>query len=144
MGGTPRMSDELNTGATSETTQTWKTIQTKHTLSHSNKANMKAWLWRPSDIRRPYGHKASWHLSYRWGNPEKTSPRKLATTGDRTRTRCVTGAHATACSTAVDHIFVNIIYLNLLTCLYRFIICLYMTFAFLSSYIESLSSTCSL
>ena len=35
-------------------------------------------------------------------NPEKTSPRKLARTGDQTRARCVTGAHATACSTAVD------------------------------------------
>ena len=28
-------------------------------------------------------------------NPEKTSPRKLVPTGDRTRARCVTGAHAT-------------------------------------------------
>ena len=27
-------------------------------------------------------------------NPEKTSPRKLVPTGDRTRARCVTGAHA--------------------------------------------------
>ena len=36
-------------------------------------------------------------------NPEKTSPRKLVPTGDRTRTRCVTGAHATAWPTAVDN-----------------------------------------
>ena len=35
-------------------------------------------------------------------NPEKTSPRKLVPTGDRTRARCVTGAHATTCPTAVD------------------------------------------
>ena len=35
-------------------------------------------------------------------NPEKTSPRKLVPTGDRTRARCVTSAHATTCSTAVD------------------------------------------
>ena len=35
-------------------------------------------------------------------NPEKTSPRKLVPTGDRTRARCVTGAHATALPTAVD------------------------------------------
>ena len=49
------------------------------------------------------GPKASWHLSYRWGkSPRKTSPRKLVPTGDRTRARCVTSAHATACSTAVD------------------------------------------
>ena len=33
---------------------------------------------------------------------EKTSPRKLVPTGDRTRARCVTSAHATTCSTAVD------------------------------------------
>ena len=33
---------------------------------------------------------------------KKNPPRKLVPTGDRTRTRCVTGAHATACSTAVD------------------------------------------
>ena len=32
----------------------------------------------------------------------KTSPRKLLPTGDRTRARCVTGEHATACSIAVD------------------------------------------
>ena len=35
-------------------------------------------------------------------NPEKTSPRKLARTRDRTRARCVTDAHATTWSTAVD------------------------------------------
>ena len=44
-------------------------------------------------------------------NPEKTSPRKPVPTGDRTRARCVTSAHATTCSTAVDvlrHKFLNI------------------------------------
>ena len=35
-------------------------------------------------------------------NPEKTSPRKPVPTGDRTRALCVTSAHATTCSTAVD------------------------------------------
>ena len=35
-------------------------------------------------------------------HPEKTSPRKLVPTGDRTRARCVTGAHAITWSTAVD------------------------------------------
>ena len=35
-GGPPLMSDHLNAGATSETAQTWKTIHTKHTLSHPN------------------------------------------------------------------------------------------------------------
>ena len=49
--GPPRMSDQPNAGATSETAQTWKTIHTKHTLSHPNKANMEWWLRRPNDIR---------------------------------------------------------------------------------------------
>ena len=35
-------------------------------------------------------------------NPEKTSPRKPVPSEDRTRARCVTSAHATTCSTAVD------------------------------------------
>ena len=65
-------------------------------------------LARPNDIRGPWGPKASRHLSYRWG---KTSPRKLVPTGDRTRARCVTGAHPTTWSTAVDIIFINTIYL---------------------------------
>ena len=50
-------------------------------------------------FRGPCGPKASWHLSYKWG---KTSPRKLVPTRDQTRAHCMTGAHATACSTAVD------------------------------------------
>ena len=33
--------------------------------------------------------------------PRKTSPRKLVPTGDRTRARCVTGAHAATWPTAV-------------------------------------------
>ena len=47
-------------------------------------------------------------------NPEKTSPGKLVPTGDRTRARCVTGAHATACSSAVDlfHLCLNIFLLK--------------------------------
>ena len=56
-GGPPRMSDQPNAGATSETAQTWKTIHNKHTLSHPNKANMKWWLRRPNDIRGPWGIK---------------------------------------------------------------------------------------
>ena len=34
--------------------------------------------------------------------PRKTSPTKLVPTGHRTRARCVTSAHATTWSTAVD------------------------------------------
>ena len=75
---------------------------THHSLIHSNKANMKWWLWRPNDIRETRGPKASWHLSDRWGKNRKTSPKKLVPNGNRSRARCVTGAHATACSTAVD------------------------------------------
>ena len=37
-------------------------------------------------------------------NPEKTAPRKLVPTGNQTRARYVTGARATASSTAVDFI----------------------------------------
>ena len=55
LGGPPQMRDHLNAGATSETTRTWKPIYTIHAPIHSNKANMKGWLSRPSDIRRPYG-----------------------------------------------------------------------------------------
>ena len=68
-GGPPRMRNQLNAGATSETAQTWKTIHTRHTLIQSNKVNMKGWLWQPNDIRGPCGPKVSWYLSYRWGNP---------------------------------------------------------------------------
>ena len=71
-GWPPRMSDQPNAGATSETAQTWKTIHTKHTLNHPNKAIMEWWLRRPNDILGPWGPKDSWHLSYRW---EKT-PKK--------------------------------------------------------------------
>ena len=100
-GGPPRMSDQPNAGATSETVQTGKTIHTKHTLSHPNKANMEWWLRQPNDIRGPCGPKVSWRLSYRWGKtPKKTSPRRPVPTGDRTRARCVTSAYATTCSTA--------------------------------------------
>ena len=35
-------------------------------------------------------------------NPEKTSPRKPVPTGDQTRARCVTDAHAAVWPTAVD------------------------------------------
>ena len=92
------MRNLINARATFETTQTWKTIHTIHATIHSNKANMKGWLWRPNDIRGPSGPKVPWHLSYRW---EKNPSRKLVPTGDRNQARCVIGAHATACSTSL-------------------------------------------
>ena len=42
-----------------------------------------------------------------WKPRKKTTPRKLVPIGNRTRSRCVTGAHATACSTAVDESIQN-------------------------------------
>ena len=65
------MSDQLDAGATSETALTWKTIHTSHSPIHSKKANVKGWLWRLNYIRGPYGPKASWHSSYRWGKTPK-------------------------------------------------------------------------
>ena len=63
--------------------------------------------WWPNYIQGPWGPKASQHLSYRWGEtPEKTSPRKPVPTGDQTRARCVTGAHAAAWPTAVDNVII--------------------------------------
>ena len=52
--------------------------------------------------------------------PEKTSPRKLVPTGNRTRARCVANAHATTCSTAVDYIIMVLIQIILLTIKLRF------------------------
>ena len=43
-------------------------------------------------------------------NPEITSPSKLVPIADGTRTRCVTGEHATACSTAVVNCLFEIYY----------------------------------
>ena len=45
-------------------------------------------------------------------NPEKTSPRKLVPTGDRTRVRCVTGAHASSWPTAMDFFFLTILFIT--------------------------------
>ena len=68
--------------ATSETAQTWKTIHTKHTPFHSNKANMEWWLRRPNDIRGPCGSKVSRHLSCWWGKtPKKPHPGNLSRPG---------------------------------------------------------------
>ena len=96
-GGPPRMREQLNAGATSETSHTWKTIHTRHTVSPTRR------IWNDDyggqmifgDLCGP---EVSWHLSYRWG---KTSRRKPVPTGDRTRARWVTGAHASACSTTL-------------------------------------------
>ena len=81
-GGPSRMSDQPNAGATSEIAQTWKTINTKHTLSHPNKANMERWLRRPNNSRGPWGPKVFWHLYFRWGKtPKKPHPENLSRPG---------------------------------------------------------------
>ena len=105
-----------------EHTRTWRTSPEEgsahfrdntniHAPIHSNKANIKGWLWQQNDIRGPCVPKASWHLFSRWDKTSmKTSPRKLVSTGDRSRARCVTDGHATACSKAVDwqNCFLNV------------------------------------
>ena len=84
-GGPPRMSDQPNAGATSETEKIWKTIHTKHTPSHPDKANMEWWLRWPNDSRGPWGPKVSWHLSDRWGKtPKKPHPGNLSRPGIKT------------------------------------------------------------
>ena len=50
---------------------------------HSNKANMKWWLWRPNDIRGPCGPKFSWHFP-----PKKPHPRNLSRQGSNPGPLC--------------------------------------------------------
>ena len=52
----------------------------------------------------------TWRATH-WKNPKKTFPRKPVPTGDRTRAHCVTDAHATACSTAVDVTILQVFFL---------------------------------
>ena len=60
----------LNAGTTTETEWTWKTIHIIHSLILTKRI-WEVWLWWPSDIRRPCGPLAFWHLSYRWGKTPK-------------------------------------------------------------------------
>ena len=77
-GGSPRMKDQLNAGAVSETTQTRKTIHTILAPIYFSKAYMKGWLWWPNAIWGPCGPKASWHLSNRRGKaPWHTSRHRI-------------------------------------------------------------------
>ena len=68
----------------------------------SHKANMKGWLWHPNDTRGICGPKTSRNLSYRWIKTLKNLTQDTCPDRDGTRTRYVTGAHATACFTAMD------------------------------------------
>ena len=91
-GGPPRMSDQLNAGAISETTRTLKTIHTIHSHIHPIKTDMRGWLWWPNDIRGLCRSKSSLHLSYRWGKPrenltQETCPDRRSNPGSL-RDRC--------------------------------------------------------
>ena len=52
--------------------------------------------------------------------PRKTSPRKPVPTEDLIRARCVTGAHAIACSTLVDYITVKTVIIIVLFVITKF------------------------
>ena len=39
--------------------------------------NDDGWQWRPNDIRGPWGPKASWHLSNRWGKTPKNLTQEI-------------------------------------------------------------------
>ena len=117
----PRLRGQLNAEATSETARTWKTIHIICTPIHSNKANMKGWLWRRKEdydgqmiFVDLVGLKLPDICLTGEEKPEKTSPRKLVPTGDRTRARCVTGAHSTSCSKRWTRIIFCDIYIDVL------------------------------
>ena len=102
-GGPPRMSDQLNAGSTTKTTRTLKTIHIMHWLIHSNKGIMITMIMIAKWYSGNHGDLKLPDICFTIEkNLEKTSPRKLVPTRDRTGARCVTGAHATSCSTAVD------------------------------------------
>ena len=78
------------------------TIHTKDSHVHSKQVNMIRMImmakWYSGNHR---GLKFPGICLAREENPERTSLRKFIPTGDRTRARCVKGAHASVCSTAV-------------------------------------------
>ena len=105
-GEPPRISDQLNARATSETKRTLKRINIIHSLIHSNKTDMIRMIMM-----------AKWYLSNHVGlklsdicliKARKSSEKNLTqeTCPDRgsNRARCVTGAHSTSCSAAVDEV----------------------------------------
>ena len=87
-GELPHISDQLNAGVTSETTRT---------LTYEKDDYDGQMIFGDLvDLKLPG---VSLEVSK---IPKKFSSRKLVPTGNRNRARCVTDAHATACSTALD------------------------------------------
>ena len=81
-GGPPRMSDQPNAGATSETAPTWKAIHIKHTLKSSQQGEYGMMITTAKWYSGTLGPKVSWHLSYRWGKtPKKPHPGNLSRPG---------------------------------------------------------------
>ena len=78
---------------------------THHSLIYSNKADMIRMIMMPKWYTG--NHRGlelpDIFLTCEGKKYSRTSSRNLVQTGDRTRARCVTDAHATACSTAVDY-----------------------------------------
>ena len=87
------MNEQLNAGATSESTRVLKTIRNIPSHIHFNKADMRRMNTITEDL---VGLKLPDICLICEENPEKTSPRKRVPTGDRTHARCVTDGHATA------------------------------------------------
>ena len=96
------MRDQLDSGATSETAQTCKTIHTRNTVIPTRRIGTNDY-----GGQMIFGDLVGLKfpgicLTGEWKHQKKTSPKKPVPSGDQTRARCVTGAHATACSTALN------------------------------------------
>ena len=74
-------------------------MERQHIRSLAPVMNDYGWWWWPNDIRGPWALKLPDICLTGEEKHRKTSPRKLVPIGDRTRARCVTGAHATTCPT---------------------------------------------
>ena len=75
---------------------------THHSLIHSNKGDMIRMTMIVKWISGNHGDLKFPDICLTGEEkPRKTAPMKLVPTGNRTRSRCVTGVYATACSTAV-------------------------------------------
>ena len=104
-GGPPRVREQLNT--TPRQHEHYRRHRSFTQTFIPTRRVWDRWLWWPNDIRGTRGLKLPDNSFTDTEKLRKTSPRKLIPTGDRTQARCVTEAHATACSTAVDYYSIN-------------------------------------